>query len=309
MAKRHALIIPAICPVDQYSTNAPSILDYDVYWELKHAALHRQLLTPSFRYLEKRKRILMGAFGVLRESYEGHTIVFLHPHDVLTTLNAKIVMLSGEGVDITDLGGLTKQGIRSGRKLNDFLANQWHKGSILIISDHIAEVAVDNLTIQHKPDDLYMVRYCYGRVTRVVNRMDIDMIISSSRLIAMPHKVSDPLEKADMLLKVLMYYPPRWPWMNYGLVIDKSRRWVTMLNPDVMNLIEVNNLEELRVMDYVEPRGWEGNYVPIIVVKKLTLIPPQLNDYSSRLENVLWRSVQRFKTRVRGGVWLLDILQ
>jgi len=302
MARRHALIVPAVCPIDLYSTNTPSILDYDVYWELKHVALHKQLLTPSFRYLEKRKRILMGAFGVLRESYEGHTIVFLHPYDVLTTLNAKIVMISGKGVDITDLSGLAKQGIKSGRKLNDFLANQWHEGSILIISNHIAEAIVDNLTIQHKPDNLYIVRYCYGRVTRVVNKMGIDTLVSSSRLIAMPHKVRDPLGKADMLLKVLMYYPPRWPWMNYGLIIDRSRRWVTMLNPDTMNLVDTDHLEELRIMDYVEPQGWEGNYVPVIVVKKLTLTTQPLSGYSNRLGDTLWTAIQRFKSQVRGGV-------
>jgi len=307
MPKRHALIAPAICPIDQYSTEAPSILDYDVYWELKHAASHRQLLTAGFRHYEKRKRVRMGAFGVLRESYEGHTVVFLHPYEVLNALNAEIVMLSEKEVDVINLSRLGKQGVKSDRELDKFLASQWYKGNMLIISNHIAEVVVDNLTLQPKSSDLYMVRYCYGRVARVVNRMDIDAIISSSRLITMPYKVDDPTEKVNMLLEVLIRYPTRWPWMNYGLVIDKSRRWVTMLNPDVMNLIEVNNLEELRVMDYVEPWGWEGNYVPIIVVKKLTLTPP-LSVYSNRLESALWRAVQRSRARARGGVWL-DIVQ
>jgi len=313
MPRHRALIIPVICPLDGYAIGYTSIHHFSTFQEVKHAASHEQLLI-NWKHFEKPKKVSLGSFGILyHEGFEGHTIVFLNPYEVLVTLNAKVVIVTDEGVKVIDNDYIRKM---NWKRTCSFLAHQWYSGNILIVSEFVAEAIVDGLRIHCEPNDPTSC-YCYGRIRRVINKMDIDSVIKRSRAIALPHVVNDPLKKARMVLDVLMYYPPRWPWFNYGLVLDKSRKWITVLNPDVSHYIETDHILELRVIDYVE-NGY-GNYVPVIVTRRLTLTQPGLegveaifdvgnvgkhiNKIYSRLSNALLRVLADFELSIGGSLW------
>jgi hypothetical protein len=84
----------------------------------------------------------------------------------------------------------------------------------------------------------------------------------------------DPKVVLDGIWDTLLYKSPKWPWKSYGLVIDESRKAIAVLNPEVMQYILVDDIEELRLMEYV-PEGYGGNPIPILIVKKVAIENPR----------------------------------
>ncbi len=257
--KRRALVIPAICPVEHsIMESTANIAYYDVYFEDKHLALFEPRLT-------------IGSFAILRESFEGYSIAFLHPYEVFNILSAKLVVFSYRNIDILRPRDIARL-VKSGKELNDFLARKWYEGNLIVVSNYVAEALIDNLSIKCKRG-YEKECYCYGRIRRVINKIDINSLVSMGRLLARPPESLNAHEKAEVVFNCLLHHSTHWPWMNFGLIVDKSRKWVTMLNPDIAWLVNVDDVEEVRVIDYVPQTGWEGNYVPLIIVKKLNLKP------------------------------------
>ena len=259
------LILPALCPITKdlrvmMATTVRSIANA-FYSEVKSFSMY------DFMYgnlIGKRRKKRMGSFGVLSDSYEGHDVVFLHPFEVFTKLQCKIVKASEEGVEVLDFKDLVGS-IGTGSKFNEFLAKLWLDAEALVFSNYIAEAVIDNLSIKRIHDMPYQVEYCYGRIKRIVRKQYVEDLVKNSKLVAKVNKISDAEERTKVVYTFLFLKPTRWPWSNVGLLIDRARKWVTLLNGDTADFVNVDDLEELRIMTY------EGREIPIIIVTRLTL--------------------------------------
>jgi hypothetical protein len=282
MVQRHALLIPVICPLDENSVVGSSVHDLAIYSEIKHLARYR-LVGDIFNFYEKKRRIKAGSFAPLRDRFEGHDIVFLHPFEVLRTLSARVIVSESENVDIVRLDSL-----RASKDLEEYLSELWYRGNAVIVSNYLVEAIVDNLTVQYRRVLVYEHAYCYGRIKRVVRKLSVKNVLENSGLAATLPTHGSNMEKAEIVYESLNATPTYWPWVVLGLVIDRARSWIAVLNPDTASLIEVGDVEELRKLEY------GGRKIPVIVVKKLTLTrrcEKELIGSQNRLDELLLRVV------------------
>jgi len=257
-SKHRALIIPAITPVMTELIVPTSIFYFETYWEIRGGLSYR--------------KVRIGSFAPLFYGYKGYDVVFLNPSEVLTVLNGKVVSIStrknpADDVKIFDLPSLTKR-VCGSEDLGRCLRRVWtESGGFFAVSDYICEGVVTNLTVMRGRIPYDDVCYLYGRVHRVLRKLCPEDLISMSEL-AGDFKGGglDPKSLAEAIGEWLIFRSPRWPWANYGLVVDRSRRLITVLNPEVMDYIEMEDIEELRSLNLPMPRP-----IPILVVKKLTL--------------------------------------
>jgi len=288
MTRRHAMIIPVVCPITENMATPASIDDLIGYDELKHATRYR-LAINMFNLREEKRRLRMGAFAQLNEGFEGHDVVFLHPYEVVRILQAGIVVSNNDSVTFLD-------NIRAGEELEERLAEIWYIGNAIIVSNYIADALVDNLTVQYRRVLAYEYTYCYGRIKRVVRKLDVKKVLEESNLVAAPPTHLDDEQRAKMVYEFLVYTRTHWPWMTYGLIVDRTRSWIAVLNPDTMGFIKVCDIEELRELRY------GGRPIPLIVVKKLTLAKrPEklLIESQSRLDTLLSYLILRYHMPLR----------
>jgi len=287
------LIIPAICPVTEDIAIPASIDNLIVYDELKHAARYRLVgdIFNPFNLREEKRKLRMGAFAQLNEGFEGHDVVFLHPYEVVRILQARIVVSDNDSVTFLDLDN-----IRAGEELEERLAELWYAGNAIIVSNYIADALVDNLTVQYRRVLAYEYTYCYGRIRRIVRKLDVKKVLENSNLVAAPPTQLDDEQKAKMVYEFLIYTRAHWPWMTWGLIVDRTRSWIAVLNPDTMRFINVGDIEELRELRYGDKP------IPVIIVKKLTLTkqPEKLPESQSRgLDTLLSHLILRYRMPLR----------
>ncbi len=263
-------MMPVVCPIDRYSTMLRGDVNHiDVYDEVRHAIRYRQVLSRSFRLYEFERRLRTGSFAQLDRGFEGHDIVFLHPFEMVRALSASSVLPAITTIDITRLGMF-----RESRQLEKYLGDLWYKGGI-IVSSCIAEAVVDNLAVKYKRVGLHEYTYCYGRMRRIIRRMDVKTLISNTSLEAFTKDRSSE-DVVELIYEFLVTTPTHWPCMVLGLVVDRARNWVITLNPSTLDLIEPSGVEELRILVY------GGRRIPVIVVEKLILIRKLSIDKPSR---------------------------
>jgi len=259
MARRHALIIPAIYPITEHVAIPTSIDDHVLYGEFVQEVWHR-LMVDKYRLGGKKGELRMGSFAQLDNGFEGYDIVFLHSFEVVRALHARIVVSDNDHIVYLDK-------ISTGKELEERLVELWYRGKAVIASSYIAEAIVDNLTLtvqyHHMPPRRYV--YCYGRIRRIVRKLDVKKMLEDSKPIAVPPPHLEDKERVKMLYDFLIYTPTRWPWMTWGLIVDRTRNWIVVLNPDTTGFIEAGDIEELRELRY------RGKPIPVIVVKKLIL--------------------------------------
>jgi len=291
MDRRHALIIPVICPITEHITTPVSIDDHITYGELKHETRYR-LAGDIFNLYEKKRRLRMGSFAQLDDSFEGYDVVFLHPFEVVRALQARII--------VSDNGHIASMGnIGTGKELEEHLAELWYRGNVVIASNYIAEAIVDNLTltVQRYRMPPRMYTYCYGRIRRIVRKLDVKKVLEDSKPIAVPPPHLEDKERVKMVYDFLVYTPTRWPWATWGLIVDRTRNWIVVLNPDTMGFIKAGDIEELRELRY------RGRPIPVIIVKKLTLArrlgEELFAEHPSRLDTLLSYTILGFKLQTR----------
>jgi len=259
MARRHALIIPVICPITEHITTPTSIDDHVLYGEFVQEVWHR-LMVDKYRLDGKKRTLRVGSFAQLDNSFEGYDIVFLHPFEVARALQARIVVSDNDHIMYLDK-------ISTGKELEEHLVELWYRGNAVIASNYIAEAIVDNLTptVQRNRMPPYKYAYCYGRIRRIARKLDAKKVLEDSELIAVPPLHLEDKERVKMLYDFLVYTPTRWPWMTWGLIVDRTRNWIAVLNSGTTGFIEAGDIEELRELRY------GGKPIAVIVVKKLTL--------------------------------------
>jgi len=296
VSRRRALIIPAVCPITKHVATPESIDDLIVYDELKHAARYK-LVGDIFNLRRKKRRLRMRAFAQLNKSFEGHDVVFLHPYEVVRALQAGIVVSDNYAVTLLD-------DVRADKELEKRLAELWYIGNAIIVSNYIADALVDNLTVRYRSVQYRRVRvyeytYCYGRIRRIVRKLDVKKVLENSNLVVAPPNHLDDEQKAKMVYEFLIYTRAHWPWMSWGLIVDRTRSWIAVLNPDTMRFINVGDIEELRELRYGDKP------IALIVVKKLTLArrPEKLlTEFQSRLDSLLSHLILRYRMPPR---WFL----
>jgi len=303
------LIIPSVIPLVRYFIDPSSIWYLDVYWEVR----------GSLKYED----VKIGSFSPLyADGFRGYNVVFLHPCEVLDLINGKIVSVPysiEDDVKVIDFSFLIKKFYDS-KEVMKVIAELWKDNwSFFIISPYVAEAVLHNLTEVCK-GEIERKCYCYGRVERVLRKLYPEDLINMSELVGdFRDGGLDPEIMVEGIRDTLFYCHSRWPWMTYGLVIDRSRRGVTVLNPEVMDYILVEDIEELRIVNYC-PDGCGGNYIPILVVKKLSIekplrvTPDLFKPYSKpprklTLGEELVRSIQRMEKRIMFGSELVSDVQ
>uniref|UniRef100_A0A7J3Z7F0 Uncharacterized protein n=1 Tax=Ignisphaera aggregans TaxID=334771 RepID=A0A7J3Z7F0_9CREN len=260
------LLIPSTGPLVHDLVDSSSIWFLEVYEEVKGYLMYRN--------------VRLGAFAPLYfEGYREYNVAFLHPIEVLDILNGRVVSVSLrehplDDIKVYEVSSLLKR-FRSSNEVLSFLTRLWKESVFITFSPYIAEALIHNLTeVCRSEMGVEMICYCYGRVEKVLRKIYPEELIKMSELIGdFRGGDVDPEVVVDGIWDTLFYRLPRWPWGCYGLVIDKSRRTISVLNPEVMQYIPVNDVEELRLVEYV-PEGYGGNPIPILVVKKIEIENP-----------------------------------
>lgn len=277
---RRALLIPVAVPiVDDIEMGGASIMYFDQLYESRNFF--------DYYYSEKRRRRLSwGSFGILYDEYEIYDIVFLNPYDVLTALDAEIWLFNNglKKIRVRDLK------LRTALEFNRYLTSHldsWKLGDMIIVSGYIAEAVIGNLTIVDRSyQDPLASSYVYGRVIRIINKLDIDTLINMSELIFLCEKVKDPRERVKTLINLYPVARVRWPWYTFGLIVSVGDGVITVFDAFTSELVSVNDMLEVRSVNYTLP-GFSKEF-PLLVVRRFR--------HKESVESII-RSVSEKKSR------------
>ncbi|BEP18032.1 hypothetical protein PYJP_13840 [Pyrofollis japonicus] len=266
MKRVKGLLIPVLEALRE-SCCSRGILSFPDYYEFEAYSscnsrynVERRIRPKTFAHIEPTR--------IDTITYE---LVFLNPYEALSKLDGELVTQVSPPVPGKRPRMVSVKRFRDFWAFKRFLEQHWCASRIIAVSNHIAIATIEITQTRIKQPT--RLPYAYGYVDRILDKISVYKLLHKSKPIIkfdkMPSDISNG-ERARILAQRLQAFPLPWPWSVVGLVIDKSRGLITALNPRATEAILVKDLLELRVLDLHAPRV----SIPILVVRKLTLINP-----------------------------------